>query len=88
MTADNSDWRLQGQEKFLKGLRIKKMRYHAYRAEWDHDHCEFCSAKFSETLPNCLREGYVSADNYHWICEPCFNDFRVQFKFVVEEAPV
>jgi hypothetical protein len=23
--------------------------------------------------------GYVTEDDYHWVCETCFADFRVQF---------
>jgi len=73
-----SDWRLHGQERFLEGVSLSKKKYLAYREGWDHDHCEFCGVKFSE-LEEDLNEGYVSADNYYWICEECFIDFRDRF---------
>ena len=35
---------------------------------WDHDHCEFCWAKFSlEGHSGDLDEGYATKDNYQWI---------------------
>ncbi len=52
-----------------------------YSESWDHDHCEFCWAKFAEEIliPDSLHEGYATADNYRWICEACFEDFKDQF---------
>ena len=52
--------------------------------EWDHDHCEFCSAKFMvEDLPDALHQGYATKDDYRWICERCFADFRDMFEWKV-----
>ena len=43
-------------------------------------------AKFMvEDAPNVLHEGYTTTDDYHWICEPCFEDFREQFKWTVRD---
>jgi hypothetical protein len=72
------DWRLTNQENFLKGVSLTRKRYQKYREDWDHDHCEFCWTKFSER-PEDLHVGYVTLDNYHWICEDCFNDFKKLF---------
>ena len=58
---DESDWRLQGQEKFLQGVVLVKRRYrsHSQNPDRDHDHCEFCWAKFMvEGNPDSLHEGY------------------------------
>jgi hypothetical protein len=30
-----------------------------------------------------LHEGYCTIDNYHWICETCFHDFKDMFKWKV-----
>ena len=80
MTAKN-DWRLQGQEKYLKGITLTLKPYSKYRDGWDHDHCEFCQAKFMESNSiESLHEGYASKDNYHWICLQCFNDFKKMFE--------
>lgn len=57
--ADTSDWRLQGQERYLKGvaLALRKYQRFAPNPSWDHDHCEFCGAKFMvEDLPDVLHE--------------------------------
>ena len=77
-----TDWRLQGQDKFLQGVTLIKKTYRPYREKGDHDHCEFCGTQFSE-LPEDLHVGYVTSDSYHWICEPCFNDFREMFQWSV-----
>lgn len=85
---DPSDWRLQGQEKYLLGVTLVRRRYRRYSATWDHDHCEFCGAKFMvEPSENLLHEGYATADDYRWVCVPCFDDFREQFDWnVVSET--
>jgi hypothetical protein len=74
----DSDWRLQGQEKYLTGASLFHRSWHR-RPDRDHDHCEFCWAKFSETAAGVLREGWTTADEYRWICDNCFSDFRVRF---------
>jgi hypothetical protein len=81
---NESDWRLQGQEKYLKGVTLTFKPYSKHREGWDHDHCEFCQAKFME--PNnheTLHEGYTTEDNYHWVCTKCFDDFKEMFSWDV-----
>ena len=84
--AESSDWRLRGQEKYLAGATLVRRPYRKYAAnrKWDHDHCVFCWAKFmTEDVPGVLHEGYATADDYHWICEPCFQDFQEEFGWTV-----
>ena len=81
-----SDWRLQGQEKYLSGVRLSKAVYRKRRQDWDHDHCEFCCAKFSEREED-LNEGYTTDAGYHWICERCYEDFKTRFKWQVCDEP-
>ena len=38
---------------------------------YDHDHCAFCFAKFSDTEPDALREGFTTADEALWMCGEC-----------------
>lgn len=87
--VDQSDWRLTVQERFLKGVTLVHRRYRRYakNSDWDHDHCAFCSAKFMvEDLPDVLHQGYCTSDDYHWICETCFEDFKKMFAWsVIEE---
>lgn len=64
---------------------------------WDHDHCEFCSAKFVpaamaadvESESSLLTEGYVTVDQGTglWICDKCFADFKDEFQWSVRAEP-
>ena len=83
--VDDSDWRLQGQESYLQGATLHRRSYSSPRPGWDHDHCEFCSAKFMDAdLPDVLREGYATSDGSRWICNTCFVDFRARFRWSLE----
>ena len=78
-----SDWRLQGQERFLHGVALSWSSYKPYRGGWDHDHCEFCGKKFA-VKDGDFSEGYMTRDGYHWICKGCFEDFKQRFGWTVE----
>lgn len=79
-----SDWRRNGQEKYLAHAILEHKKYHPYRDGWDHDHCEFCGAKFSLAFEGALTEGYATMDNYRWICEDCFEDFKKEFAWTTK----
>ena len=79
---EKNDWRLMGQEKYLKNATLFYVNYEKPNLEWDHDHCEFCMEKFSDD-ENDLHRGYRTADDYRWICEDCFNDFKEMFEWKV-----
>lgn len=74
--ADLADWRLFGQERYMRGALFEWAQYRPYRPGWEHDHCEFCSAEFSLHGADALREGYATHDRYRWVCAQCFQDFR------------
>ena len=78
-----NDWRRQGQEKYLKGSKLSLKGYSPFREGWEHDHCEFCGAKFSLNEED-IKEGYSTEDGYRWICIECFNDFKDEFFWQVE----
>ncbi|MCB9092977.1 MAG: hypothetical protein H6620_10505 [Halobacteriovoraceae bacterium] len=80
-----SDWRLQGQEKYLKGVILELSSYKPSHKDSDHDHCEFCSAKFSEVIMGALKEGYKTQDGYRWICSSCFEDFKNTFNWIIKD---
>lgn len=82
---NSDDWRKQGQDRYLKGVNIVFRDYYPYRQDWDHDHCEFCGAKFSKHKGD-LNKGFSTMDSYHWICLQCYNDFKDEFKWVVEKS--
>jgi hypothetical protein len=89
------DWRLTNQEKYLGGAVFVWKRWKQSRDSWDHDHCEFCSAKFGEpqaSESDCLQQGYSTLGppddprpDYYWVCEPCFQDFRDRLQLKVAE---
>ena len=88
--GEEQDWRLQGQAKYLQGLTLAHQRYrqNAANPRWDHDHCEFCWAKFMVEgmgTPDTLHQGYASENDYWWICERCFADFKDRFGWQVVE---
>ncbi|MEZ6009923.1 MAG: hypothetical protein R3F05_19490 [Planctomycetota bacterium] len=76
--AAPDDWRRQGQERYLRGLTFAFMEWVRTQPGWDHDHCEFCNAKFSNAA-GTLRAGYATEDLYRWICPTCYADFWREF---------
>jgi len=82
----DGDWRLNGQEHYLDGVILVRRTYRRNPGNptWDHDHCDFCWAKFMvEDIPGVLHEGYTTADDHHWICDGCFADFKGRFRWIV-----
>jgi hypothetical protein len=80
--VDNSDWRLQGQERYLQGVTLVKRdsSVHAHDTKWDHDHCAFCWARFMvEHQAEVVSAGYATTDDYTWMCDTCFRDFKEKF---------
>lgn len=79
---EKSDWRLMGQEGYLKGATLVHRRYLRRSADCDHHHCEFCMVKFmAANYPEVLHQGYTTPDGCCWICERCFEDFREMFEW-------
>jgi hypothetical protein len=92
--AGESDWRLGGQERYLREASLTWERYRAWSETWDHDHCAFCWATFMDAeraagRSDILVEGYTTTAEhthgagYHWICKPCFDDFAERFRWRV-----
>ena len=97
--ADNrgveDDWRLSGNEGLFRGAVFTRQAYRRWSPEWDHDHCPFCWASFSEAdsagdIEGALYEGYSTAgppadpqDDYYWVCPSCFDDFREHLEWSV-----
>jgi hypothetical protein len=90
----DDDWRLQGQERFLQGASFVRKPYRASSDTWEHDHCDFCTRKFVESATgqsdDVATEGYAAIgrgpngeDDYYWVCDECFADFRERFEWKV-----
>lgn len=76
----DADWRLDGQETYLKGTLLVRRQWRETRPGWDHDHCEFCGVKFGdERIADALHEGWTTLDGYRWICDECYRDFKDRF---------
>lgn len=73
-----NDWRNRGQMKYLYGVTLYYKRFSSKIRE--HDHCEFCFSKFSDYASD-LHQGYATENNYYWVCEECFNDLKILFKW-------
>lgn len=79
-----ADWRLTNQERYLKGVMLRWRKYEPASLTNDHDHCEFCFAKFmAGGAVDVLHEGYATEDGYRWICKSCFDDFKDMFAWRV-----
>ena len=82
------DWRLTGQERYLKGAHLTLMRFQAIpeNPRWDHEHCEFCMCKIAAdpkefTNELVIGEAYATSDRKRWVCPACFSDFEGEFEF-------
>jgi hypothetical protein len=80
------DWRLTDQETYLSGVTLARREWTPNRPDWDHDHCSFCWAKFGRGADAELRQGWTTHDEYYWICDRCFDDFRGRFNWIVAEV--
>jgi hypothetical protein len=84
MALEPNDWRLTGQEKYLKGVVLFWRPYEPQEGN-DHDHCEFCWDKFmKDGSDESLGFGYTTEDRYRWVCETCFKDFAEMFGWKIE----
>jgi hypothetical protein len=83
VTEANRDWRLQGQEAYLRGITLFWQRYSRYLVPWNHDHCEFCGIKFAEpgAMPEALNEGHATENHDRWVCRECVDDFTQMFEW-------
>ena len=76
---NNNDWRLANQINYLHKKHLQRIRFKHFKPGWDHEHCEFCSARIDADD----NEAYTTEDKYYWICEECFNDFKDMFEWTV-----
>ena len=80
---DTEDWRLRTQERYLMGVTLSRKNHPEVRGSLEHDHCDFCMKKIG--FAGEVDFGYTTKDNYHWICDECFADFKSSFKWKLEE---
>ncbi len=81
----DDDWRLQGQEAHLLRAELERTDFVPPSPQSDHDHCEFCWAKFMDSdAPNVHRTGYKTVSDSYWVCDECFADFQARFHWTVK----
>ena len=82
--AMKDDWRIMGQDDYLMEKKLYFIKFQPHSEKWDHEHCEFCWATFSDA-ENDLHEGYCTtpdnSNNAYWICSKCYEDFKEDFKW-------
>jgi len=84
--GEANDWRLMGQETFLRERVLRLAKWSSEDESWDHDHCQFCTAKIWSRASGDgeFSSGYVTHDDdEHWICQGCFDDFKDAFGWTV-----
>lgn len=79
------DWRNAHRQNYLYRQELILSEYHPYSKQWDHDHCEFCGAVFSENEGD-LHFGYSAGSGSWWICKDCFEDFKDVNQWTVTES--
>ena len=77
------DWRLTNQMNYLYRATLRKANFKGTAVN-DHEHCEFCWEKFG-VKKRIQKSGYCTLDEYHWVCDKCFEDFQEQFEWKVVE---
>ncbi len=81
---EENDWRLRGQEEYMKSLQFEFIQFIPKRGSSVHVHCEFCWHKFMECPENvedCSNQGFCSVDERYWVCKECFKDFKEMFNW-------
>lgn len=93
MSADKpstDDWRIRGDsQSYLQAVALHYRRYFRWSEAWDHDHCAFCWAKFMvDGEFDTLDGGWTTDNEYNWICDTCFHDFRDRFGWHIRNSNV
>jgi hypothetical protein len=77
-----------------EGLRGEPMIFKPYRQwseDWNHDHCQACSATLCELDgPDYLHEGWATTEAYEmgaecaWLCAACFEELAGELELRIE----
>jgi hypothetical protein len=98
MAREPDYWGQDGQDEiFPPGTELELRAYRAPSAEWDHDHCIFCWARFIEASgpqaeeigrdPDSLQVGYTAGpEGGEWVCPSCFDEFADRFAWTTSSG--
>jgi hypothetical protein len=59
----DDDWRVTNHGEYLQGATFVRKPYRVWSAEWEHDHCEFCHAKFIDPAFSEAHAALASGDD-------------------------
>lgn len=86
--VNQEDWRLRGQEEYLQNATLYFCDFTPFSETWEHEHCEFCWAKFgpeSENLHNGYRTVPTNQKKSVWICPKYYADLKENFNWSIGE---
>jgi hypothetical protein len=88
MATKDSDPRLFGQRLPDRGSVFTLTRYEQPPPKFgDHHHCSFCFRRIAAVeagYNDSVEFGYKTENETDWICTKCFEDFKDQFEWTVE----
>ena len=76
------DWRIMGQEGYLKGKELVYQVFDRSICIEDFDQCEFCWKVFDRDKKKPNKAYYCPSEKV-WICEKCFTDFQKYFNWKI-----
>lgn len=85
---EENDWRLDiAQEpSFYEKFTWELKKWTQTRSNWDHDHCDFCGTEISNIINDEIQNiGWTNDDEYYWICETCFDDFKDLYQWKIRK---
>lgn len=68
----------------MPGSTLSRQPWRPSDPQKDHDHCEFCRAKFA-LYPGCLREGFSTPDRTRRICSECCEEHRDAYQWNIDD---
>lgn len=78
------DWRIMGQEGYLKDKKLQHRKFSQAMRTKDNDQCDFCYS-FLDRNHQGASYAYFEPITRSWICERCYQDFKEHFNWMVEE---
>lgn len=79
------DWRIMGQEGYLKDKKLQHMKFNRAMCTEDNDQCDFCYSLLDGDNQDASY-AYFEPITKSWICERCYKDFKDHFNWITEEA--
>lgn len=76
------DWRIRGQEGYLKDKYLKHIKFNCELCFEDFDQCDFCYDIFDE---GASEMAYYDPDTRHWVCEKCYKEFKSYFNWTSDD---